>query len=69
MGAYKRLMTWLHLLTDCADISKMLNAAIKKLTTIHYSLFTETRPQFRPSGKRNPFTLVWMDHTEDWPTM
>ena len=21
--------------------------------------------QFRPSGNRNPFTLVWMDHTED----
>ena len=31
-------MTWLHYLKDCAEINKMLNASIKSLATIHYSL-------------------------------
>ena len=39
-GAGKRLMTWLHFLNVCAEISKMLNASIKSLTTIHWPLFT-----------------------------
>ena len=33
-------MTWLHFLNDCDEINKMLNASIKSLSTIHYSLFT-----------------------------
>ena len=28
-------MTWLHLLNDCAEIKKMLNVPIQKLSTIH----------------------------------
>ena len=28
-------MTWLHLLNDCAEINKMLNVPIQKLSTIH----------------------------------
>ena len=31
-------MTWLHYLKDCAEINNMLNASIKSLATIHYSL-------------------------------
>ena len=30
----------LHFLNDCAEINKMLNVPIQKLSTIHYSLFT-----------------------------
>ena len=33
-------MTWLHYLKDCAEINKMLNVPIQKLSTIHYSLST-----------------------------
>ena len=31
-------MTWLHYLKDCAEINKMLNVPIQKLSTIHYPL-------------------------------
>ena len=34
-----------------------------------HSVLHEIDPQFSPSGYRNPFTLVWMDQTEDCPTM
>ena len=29
-------MTWLHLLNDWAEINKMLNVPIQKLSTIHH---------------------------------
>ena len=31
-------MTWLHYLKDCAEINKMLNVPIQKLSTIHLGL-------------------------------
>ena len=33
-------MTWLHYLKNCAEINKMLNVPIQKLSTIHYPLST-----------------------------
>ena len=39
-GSGKRLMTSLHLLNDCAEINKMFNVPIQKLSTIHYPLST-----------------------------
>ena len=33
-------MTWLHLLNDCAEINKMLNVPIQKLSTLHSPLST-----------------------------
>ena len=33
-------MTSLHLLNDCAEINKMFNVPIQKLSTIHYPLST-----------------------------
>ena len=43
-GAGKLLKTWLHYLKDCAEINKMLNASIKSLATIHYSLSRAPAP-------------------------
>ena len=37
-------MTWLHLLNDCAEINKMLNVPIQKLSTIHYPLSRAPAP-------------------------
>ena len=37
-------MTWLHLLNDCAEINKMLNVPIQKLSTIHYPLSPAPAP-------------------------
>ena len=47
-------MTWLHYLKDCAEINKMLNVPIQKLSTIHYPLSTihlATPP---------PHTTIWI---------
>ena len=38
-------MTSLHLLNDCAEINKMLNVPIQKLSTIHYPLSRAPAPQ------------------------
>ena len=38
-------MTWLHLLNDCAEIKKMLNVPIQKLSTIHYPLSRGPAPR------------------------
>ena len=40
-------MTSLHLLNDCAEINKMLNVPIQKLSTIHYPLSTIHYPLSR----------------------
>ena len=37
-------MTWLHYLKNCAEINKMLNVPIQKLSTIHYSLSRAPAP-------------------------
>ena len=39
-GAGKRQMTWGTLLSDRAEIDKMLNVSIQSLSTIHYPLIT-----------------------------
>ena len=41
-------MTWLHYLKNCAEINKMLNVPIQKLSTIHYSL---SRPPPPTTGR------------------
>ena len=46
----KRLMTWLHLLNDCAEINKMLNVPIQKLSTIHYPLSPAPAPDGADDG-------------------
>ena len=40
-------MTWLHLLKDCAEINKMLNASIKSLATSHWPLGLNCSLYFR----------------------
>ena len=37
-------MTWLHLLNDCAEINKMLNVPIQKLSTLHSPLSRAPAP-------------------------
>ena len=58
-------MTWLHFLKDCAWINKMLNASIKSLSTIHYSLSTKPcpRPAVPIIARKNGFV------DEDEPRM
>ena len=59
-------MTWLHLLNDCAEINKMLNVPIQKLSTLHYPLSRAPaphdgadHPRVKQSEIDNPFvTLV-----------
>ena len=45
-------MTWLNFLNDCAWINKMLNASIKSLSTIHYSLSHAPAPHDRADHSR-----------------
>ena len=55
-------MTWLHYLKDCAEINKMLNASIKSLATIHYSLSRAPTPHDGADHSRVKQVLFQISH-------